>query len=169
MGMGQASNISGSIIESLYSHALVLSDEVRATFSLQPMNGEGALQDGTEDPLRIALSTEGLRTTTRMMHVLAWLLNQRAFCSGEMTEFQLRRHGCLPDDRTSDPELVHLLELPTQELIEETEAFHSRIARLDRAWRERFEMQPTAVMRLRERLGERLGHAAKSDLRKHLS
>lgn len=139
------------IVESLYCEALVLADEVRAAFDLAPPRSEA------EDFVRIALSVEGLRTTTRMMHVLAWLLNQRAYFAGELSEFQLRRHGVLPPDRPSDPAQLDMLEPETAALIAETEALHARIARLDAAWREGFVVRPTAVHRLRERLGRALG------------
>ena len=148
--MSIPTDISKPIIEALYCEALVLADEVRAAFDLAPTRGEG------EDMVRIALSVEGLRTTTRMMHVLAWLLNHRAYFAGELSEFQLRRHGVLPPDRAADPEQLARLEPETCALIAETEAFHGRVARLDAAWRERFVVQP-AVLGLRERLGRSLG------------
>lgn len=146
--MGTQSDISEPIIESLYSEALVLADEVRAVFDLRPVTGP----DFDGDLLRFAMSVEGLRTTTRIMHVLAWLLNQRAYLSGQMTEFQLRRHGTLPPDRPSDPDNLARLEWPTRELIAATEALHARVARLDRAWREGFVAGPSAVLQLRERI-----------------
>lgn len=152
--MEQPANISGSIIEALYSQALVLSDEVRAAFTLQPPIGNLAgPADAAEDPVRIACAAEGLRTTTRMMQVLAWLLNQRSYFAGEMTEFQLRRHGSLPTDRGGEPAMLELLDDPMLALTAETQAMHARIARLDRAWRDGFAMHPSAVLRLRERLG----------------
>ncbi|MFA9201653.1 MAG: DUF1465 family protein [Cypionkella sp.] len=149
--MTSPSDINQPIIETLYCEALVLADEVRAAFDLSPARA------GSEDLVRIALSVEGLRTTTRMMHVLAWLLNHRAYFGGELSELQLRRHGVLPPDRPSDPDQLCLLEPETCTLIAETEAFHGRIARLDAAWRDRFAVQPTAVHRLRERLGREFG------------
>ncbi|GGE00974.1 hypothetical protein GCM10011515_20950 [Tsuneonella deserti] len=145
------SNLNKPIIEALYCEALVLADEVRAAFDLAPP------RCGHEDLVRIALSVEGLRTTTRMMHLLAWLLNQRAFFAGELSEFQLRRHGVLPPDRPSDPEQMELLEPETRVLIGETEALHGRVARLDAAWREGFTVQPVGVQRLQERLNRALG------------
>lgn len=150
--MARPTDLSEPIIESLYCEALVLADEVRAAFDLAPR------PHGMDDDLiRIALSIEGLRTTTRIMHVLAWLLNHRAYFSGELSEFQLRRHGELPPDRLSEPGQLALLEAPTCALIADTQAFHSRIARLDAAWRDRFEMRPAAILRLRERLGRAIG------------
>ena len=168
--MGKPANISGSIIEALYSHALVLSDEVRAAFALQPLSSGSAaycheLAEIIEDPVRVALSTEGLRTTTRMMQVLAWLLNQRAYFSGVLTEFQLRRHGALPADRDAEPQMVEMLDDVTRALIEETQGLHARISRLDRAWREGFEMHPSAVRRLRERLGAQIGARVSAEAR----
>jgi regulator of CtrA degradation len=91
-----------------------------------------------------------------MMHVLAWLLNHRAYFSGELSEFQLRRHGVLPPDRLADPDQLALLEPETRALISETQALHQRIARLDAAWRDRFAVHPSAVLRLRERLGREI-------------
>jgi len=146
--MTRPSNLSRPIIESLYTEALVLADEVRAVFAL----GLGQIPEETSDMMRLALSTEGLKTTTRMMHMLAWLLNQRAYFSGEMTEDQLRRHGHLPDDRTPSDSDLSLLEPETQQLVHETVHLHRRIARLDRAWRDGFETQPR-VRAMHERIG----------------
>ena len=69
------------IIEALYSEALLLADEVRAAFDL---SGRLDRASENEDLARIAMSCEALRTTTRMMHVIAWLLNQRAYFAGEL-------------------------------------------------------------------------------------
>lgn len=129
--MTHPSNLSGPIIEALYSEALILADDVRAVFAL----GTKEPEHGESTAVRLALSTEGLKTTTRMMHLLAWLLNQRAYFSGEMSENQVRNHGALPPDRPSDPLQLELLEPETRELIAETEALHRRISRLDTAWR----------------------------------
>ena len=138
--MTRTTNLSRPIIEALYSEALVLADDVRAVFALgirEPEIGEDAT-------VRLALSTEGLKTTTRMMHVLAWLLNQRAFFSGDLSEAQVRRNGTLPPDREADPKALGSLEPATCELIAETERLHQRIARLDEAWRSGFEMASPA-------------------------
>jgi regulator of CtrA degradation len=153
--MTRTTNLSRPIIEALYTEALLLADEVRAVFAL----GTRAPIDGDNTMVRLALSTEGLKTTTRMMHVLAWLLNQRAYFSGELTEIQVRLHGSLPADRGSDPEQLALLEAETCDLIAETERLHQRIARLDEAWRQNFVMA-SPVRAFHERIERRL-----SDLR----
>ena len=138
--MPRTTNLSRPIVEALYTEALVLADDVRAVFAL----GVKEPQPGDDTGARLALSTEGLKTTTRMMHVLAWLLNQRAFFSGELNENQVRLHGTLPEDRAADPNAMAALEPETRELIEETERLHQRIARLDEAWRSGFEMASPA-------------------------
>jgi regulator of CtrA degradation len=149
--MSRTTNLSRPIIEALYSEALLLADEVRAVFAL----GTRDPADGDDTMVRLALSTEGLKTTTRMMHILAWLLNQRAFFSGELSEKQVRIHGALPADRPSDPKQLKLLEAPTCDLIYETERLHSRIARLDAAWRQNFEMA-SPVRAFHDRIERRL-------------
>ncbi|QFT76892.1 DUF1465 family protein [Erythrobacter sp. THAF29] len=150
--MARTTNLSRPIIEALYGEALILADEVRAVFAL------GTKRPGSDEDtsVRLALSTEGLKTTTRMMHLLAWLLNQRAFFSGELSENQVRNHGALPPDRPSDPQQLELLEAETVALIEETEALHQRIARLDAAWRQGFDMGSPARA-LRSRIDQMLG------------
>lgn len=142
--------ISPRIIEGLYCEALVLSDEVRATFDLSGRMNAVSLP---EDETRVAMSCEALRTTTRMMHALAWLLNHRAFFAGELSEFQLRRHGKLADFPTAEPQRMILLKAETRELVAATERFHARLYRLDRSWRERTDAAPSAISALRERLG----------------
>ena len=138
--MTNANNLSRPIVEALYTEALVLADEVRAVFA----HGTREPEVGEDTMTRLALSTEGLKTTTRMMHILAWLLNQRAFFSGELTETQVRQHGTLPADRPADEKAIEVLEPATRELIAESEQLHRRIARLDDAWRSGFEMASPA-------------------------
>ncbi|MFA7595332.1 MAG: DUF1465 family protein [Novosphingobium sp.] len=145
-------NINPHIIETLYSEAMVLADNVRDAFD---MSGRISRLAEDEDLARIALSCEALRATTRMMHTIAWLLNQRAYFNGELSEFQLRRHGRLPRDKAAiDAENYALLDPALRELIGRTQRFHARIARLDNAWRDGFSAHPGAIHRLRDRLGQ---------------
>ena len=148
-------NINPHIIEALYSEAMALADDVRDAFD---MSGRISRLAEDEDLARIALSCEALRATTRMMHTIAWLLNQRAYFNGELSEFQLRRHGRLPRDKAAiDAENYALLDPALRELIGRTQRFHARIARLDNAWRDGFSAHPGAIHRLRDRLGQAVG------------
>ena len=149
--MTGTADLSPTIVETLYCEALVLADEARDAFDLSGRLTQAA-QD--EDLARIALSCEALRTTTRMMHALAWLLNQRAYFHGELSEFQLRRYGRLPPAQV-EGEASQLAMLPTDiaAVVDRTRRFYARVERLDNAWQGRFAMHPAAIHRLRERLG----------------
>jgi regulator of CtrA degradation len=155
--MGQPANLNRRIIESLYAEGLMLSDEVRTAFDLTHRANDNA-GGNPEDETRVALSCEALRTTTRMMHAVAWLLNHRAFLNGEISEFQLRRHGRIAANLPlSDPARLPLLDPEVQDLIRATERFYARLVRLDTGWREREPMATgpaaaPAIQRLRERL-----------------
>ncbi|MFM2301208.1 MAG: hypothetical protein RLZZ84_944 [Pseudomonadota bacterium] len=155
--MASPATINPRIIEGLYCEALVLSDEVRSAFiphNLSDPAGPDAAQDNdrNEDEATIARSCEALRTTTRMMHAVAWLLNHRAFCKGELSEFQLRRHGKLVEFPEGDPARLALLDPQTRALVLTTQRFHARLKRIDNGWRERDPGSPSAVARLRDRI-----------------
>jgi regulator of CtrA degradation len=145
------STLNARIVEGLYAEALVLSDEVRSVFDL---SGRIEATGSNEDALRIALSCEALRTTTRMMHAMAWLLNHRAFFMGELSAFQLRRYGRLaPDFPTSDPMRMTMLNEAVRALILATEHFYARLLRIDQQWREEYRgTGPSGLERLRARL-----------------
>ena len=116
------------VVEELYEETLLLADEARTVFDMRGREPG----DGGETAGRVALSIEGLRTTTRLMNLLAWLLNQRAYFAGELSEAQVRRCGPLAHDRGSDPVQMLELELGTRALIRESERLYARAERLDR-------------------------------------
>ena len=140
--MVSPADINPRIVESLYCEALALADEVRACFAPESQR-RGA-----------DWSCEGLRTTTRVMHCLAWLLNHRAFFAGEISAFQLRRHGRLavglpPSDTAGLP-------LDVARTVRDSERLYARIVRLEQAWRgSDAAPQPSAIDKLRERLAAR--------------
>ena len=147
-------NLNPRIIEALYAEALALSDEARSVFDrLRQGHYRNALVGANDDPeadlAHVQLSCEALRTTTRVMHCLAWLLNQRAFFAGELSELQLRRHGRLiANFPLSDP-----LPEEAQRCVQDSERLYARIQRLERAWRgEREDPGSSAIERLRQRL-----------------
>ena len=148
--MSEPASINPHIVEGLYCEALVLADEIRAAFALDRRTDPPG-QD--EDLVRIALSCEGLRTTTRIMHTLAWLLNQRSYFIGELSEFQLRRHGKLSRDlKVPDPDNMALLSPAIRNLVAETERFYQRLIRLDGEWRQTPPHPPSALEALRNRV-----------------
>lgn len=122
-----AHRIRRQVVEELYEETLLLADEARAAFDLRTRDPE----ETGADAVRIALSIEGLRTTTRLMNLLAWLLNQRAYFAGELSETQVRRCGTLVRDRNSDPVQMANLLPTTRALIRESERLYARAQRLD--------------------------------------
>jgi regulator of CtrA degradation len=148
-----ARNINHEIIEDLYSEALLLADDARAVFGLRI----GEKGDNASDSLKIALSIEGLRTTTRVMHVLAWLLNQRAFLAGELSAAQLAHHNELPEERNADPANLEALEPETRALIRESQDLHARVARLDREMRRAEDHADAPVQAMQDRLAQAFG------------
>lgn len=151
-------NLNPRIIGALYSEALVLAEEVRAVFDrLRQGQNKRALVGANDDPdadlAHVQVSCEALRTTTRIMHCLAWLLNHRAYFAGELSELQLRRHGRLITNfPLSDP--VQVLNLPAdaQRCVHDSERLYARIQRLEIAWRGDVETSGSAIERLRHRL-----------------
>src|SRR5690606_27814516 len=116
--MAQTADLSPTIVETLYAEALQLADEARNAFEL---SGLLTVASDDEDLARIALSCEALRTTTRMLHAIAWLLEPRADFAGELSEFPLRSHGRLPPPHPEgDPGRPALLPPEATALIERT-------------------------------------------------
>ncbi|MEQ1548315.1 MAG: DUF1465 family protein [Chakrabartia sp.] len=75
-----SSRLTHKVIDALYLEAMVLADEARAYFDDFSVDERHHM-----DPvIRVAFSCESLKVTTRLMHVMAWLLTQRAVVAGEM-------------------------------------------------------------------------------------
>lgn len=152
--MAEYTDINPAIVDSLYREAIDLADEARHLFDGPESARETRMMS---DQTHIALSCEALRTTTRMMHAIAWLLNHKAHHNGEMSQFALRRQGRLPNSETQDSQdRLALLDEDVCDLIGRTKNFYARIQRLDAGWREGFAQQTSAVHRLRERIGASL-------------
>jgi regulator of CtrA degradation len=117
------------LIDGLYVEAMVLADEARSYFDTGGRDDRLAL-----DPLdRVGFSCESLKVTTRLMHVIAWLLTQRAVAAGELSRAQAgmteRRLGAAAD---TDQVLLARLPEAAVELIRASEELYGRVSRLDR-------------------------------------
>ena len=85
------------------------------------------------DPIdRVGFSCESLKVTTRLMHVIAWLLTQRAVAAGELSRDQAgeaeRRLGAAPE---TDGDLFPRLPEAAAELVRASEELYGRVSRLD--------------------------------------
>lgn len=116
------------LVDQLYVEAMLLADEARAYFD------QAGRQErlGLAPVLRVGFSCESLKITTRLMHIIAWLLTQRAVAAGELTAGQAahpeRRLGHAPG---SEPEAVDVLPEAAQRLVLQSQDLYARIARID--------------------------------------
>jgi regulator of CtrA degradation len=116
------------LIDLLYVEAMVLADEARGYFD------QGArIEREALDPLgRVTFSCESLKVTTRLMHVIAWLLTQRAVDSGELSPREAldpaRRLGDAP---VTEPQVIDQMPADARTLINASIDLHRRVARLD--------------------------------------
>src|SRR3546814_7296594 len=84
--------------------------------------------------LRVSFSCESLKVTSRLMHVIAWLLTQRAVHNGELRWSDLAnpRHH-LGEAAASDTEVVGRFPFAARALISASEDLYARVARLPSA------------------------------------
>jgi regulator of CtrA degradation len=117
----------GRLIDSLYTEAMVLADEARSYF-----DQAGRPEREMLTPLlRVTLSCESLKITTRLMNMLSWLLTQRAIELGQIDPADART----PADRhelDSDPASLAGLPEAAIALIESSLELQARARRIDR-------------------------------------
>lgn len=120
--------ITSRLIDSLYTEAMLLADEARSYF-----DDAGREDRATLEPFaRVGFACESLKVTTRIMHIVAWLLTQRAIESGEIPN----RDGRRPERRLghaqdSDPAVIDQLPESAQRLIRSSADLYARVKRLD--------------------------------------
>lgn len=136
------------MIGDLYVEAMVLADDARAYFD---DHGQ-AERDALDPARRVDYAIESLKGTTRIMHVIAWLLTRRAVEAGEIGEAEMRR----PEHRLGaagpgDARAILGLPRDAQRLIAASEDLYDRVARLDRTV-ERAEPRPSPARTLLGRL-----------------
>jgi len=120
--------ITPRLIDSLYTEAMLLADEARAYF-----DEEGRDERTTLPPfVRVGFACESLKVTTRIMHIVAWLLTQKAVETGEI----MSPNGRRPERRLgkasdSDSAVVDQLPDSAQKLVNASVDLYARIKRLD--------------------------------------
>jgi len=120
--------ITPRLIDSLYTEAMLLADEARAYFD----DGGREDRDTLEPFARVGFACESLKVTTRIMHIIAWLLTQRAVETGEINGVA----GHRPERRLghaseSDPMALRQLPSTARRLVTASTDLYSRIQRLD--------------------------------------
>ena len=148
--------ITPRLVDAFYTEAMLLADEARSYFD---QAGRVARLD--LDPFaRVGFACESLKVTTRIMHIVAWLLTQRAIESGEIPSRQGRRpERRLGHAQDSDPGIVAQLPDAAKRLINASADLYSRVKRLDEGtmFEEPAQSPARALMgRLERGLGEQL-------------
>ena len=120
--------ITSRLIDSLYTEAMLLADEARSYFDDAARDERATL----EPFARVGFACESLKVTTRIMHIVAWLLTQRAIETGEIAS----RDGHRPERRLghaqdSDSVVVDALPPSAQRLINSSADLYARVKRLD--------------------------------------
>jgi regulator of CtrA degradation len=120
--------ITPRLIDSFYTEAMLLADEARSYFDDAGRDDRALL-----DPfVRVGFACESLKVTTRIMHIVAWLLTQRAIETGEIGTIEGRRpERRLGHAQDSDPAVVTQLPNSAQRLIGSSIDLYARVKRLD--------------------------------------
>ena len=120
--------ITPRLIDSLYTEAMLLADEARAYFDEAGRDERRML----EPFARVGFACESLKVTTRIMHIVAWLLTQRAVESGEIFAPDGRRpERRLGHANETDPQVISQLPSAAQRLVTVSADLYARVARLD--------------------------------------
>ncbi|MFL6829160.1 MAG: DUF1465 family protein [Sphingomicrobium sp.] len=120
--------ITSRLIDSLYTEAMLLADEARSYF-----DDVGRDERSTLHPFaRVGFACESLKVTTRIMHIVAWLLTQRAIESGEIPLVEGRRpERRLGHAQESDEAVVVQLPDAARRLISSSADLYARVKRID--------------------------------------
>ena len=125
---GSEARITPRLIDSLYTEAMLLADEARAYFDEAGRDDRQSL----EPFARVGFACESLKVTTRIMHIVAWLLTQKAVETGEIRSVAGRRpERRLGHASDSDPLVIAQLPESARRLINASADLYSRIQRLD--------------------------------------
>ncbi|HYZ48458.1 MAG TPA: DUF1465 family protein [Sphingomonas sp.] len=117
------------LVDSLYTEAMLLADEARGYFDEIGLADRESLSPFE----RVSYSCESLKVTTRLMHVIAWLLTRKAVAAGEIPEIdengESRRLGAATE---SEADVVAQLPVKAREIVEASIDLYDRVARIDR-------------------------------------
>ena len=126
MSVNSAPAVTAKVINALYIEAMVLADEARAYFDLHSRDSRNQMT-----PLqRVGFSCESLKVTTRLMHIVAWLLTQRALAENA-PPIETKRSQCLGSVAQSEIDTVAQLPTEAQQLISASVELYARVKWLE--------------------------------------
>lgn len=121
--------ITPKLLDSLYTEAMLLADEARSYFESGRFEDDADAHDPT---LSLSFSCESLKVTTRLMHAIAWLLNQRALHSGRLSDGDVwHADRMLGHAAPIERDQVARFPSAAQEVIFASEELWDRLARLE--------------------------------------
>lgn len=129
-------------VENLYVEAMLLADEAHSAFAAARDLGSGQ----RDSLLQLSLACESLKTTTRLMHIIAWLLHRRAMIAGDA--------GAGPEDSAArigeaipaDWGVCDAFDPNIGRIIAASERLFERIAGLEAGWNAPEPAQPVQAM-----------------------
>lgn len=123
------STLDRRIVDNLYVEAMVLADEARFFFDEHAQEHRAVLGSHA----RVDFACESLKATTRLMHVIAWLLTQRAILNGELpSRARSEEAHQLGLAAPTDPAIAEQFQPDMAALIVATEDLYDRVSRLER-------------------------------------
>ncbi|OAO01030.1 DUF1465 family protein [Parasphingorhabdus sp.] len=115
------------LLDAFYTESMVLADEARSYFESGRFNQEA----DHDSLLAVSFSCESLKVTTRLMHCIAWLLNQKAVHSGELSDGELWHHDrALGYATGSDQLMVDRFPLEARQIVMASEELFERLQRI---------------------------------------
>lgn len=133
--MAQGRPVQRAQVENLYVEAMLLADEAHAAFAAERELGlaRGGALSG--DALaQIALACESLKTTTRLMHIIAWLLHRRAMLAGDPGAGLNDSAARIGEPVAADWAMCAGFDEPLRRIIAASERLFERIALLEAGW-----------------------------------
>src|SRR3546814_1806381 len=114
------------MIDELDVEAMVLADEARSYFDRGGLDDREILSPAD----RVAFSCESLKVTTRLMHVVSWLLLRRAADAGELELTELQQPGRrLGDATVTDEAAMAIMPERARLIVDARRALYLRLQR----------------------------------------
>ena len=117
-------------VENLYVEAMLLADEAHAAFAVQRDLGSATGDAASQ----IGLACESLKTTTRLMHVIAWLLHRRAMFAGDRGAGPNDSAARIGEPVAADWEVCAGFDESVRRVISASERLFERISKLEAGW-----------------------------------
>jgi regulator of CtrA degradation len=121
-------------VENLYVEAMVLADEAHTAFAAARDLGVVGIGGARDSLLQIGLACESLKTTTRLMHIIAWLLHRRAMIAGDSGAGPGDSAARIGEPVAADWALCIQFDSPVRRIIAASERLFERIAAIEAGW-----------------------------------